>query len=235
MRNQCIAVLNDRLEPCPSWVVGQIHIAGTGLALGYWADVERTAAAFVQHPGSGQRWYRTGDLGRRLPDGNIEFLGRNDTQVKVQGFRIELGEIESTMARHPDVAAAVAVAVGERQAEKRLGGFYVLRPGAELAPEALRDWLRRQLPEYMVPMLLAPLDALPLSRNGKVDRNALPTAALAGGAAALTGNGEPVPPRDAFEEQVAALWCEVLSLPSVGVTDDFFAMGGDSMLAIRLL
>lgn len=233
MRNQRVEVLNERLEPCPNWVVGQIHISGVGLALGYWGDQARTQAAFVTHTASGMRWYRTGDLGRRLPDGNIEFLGRNDTQVKVQGYRIELGEIETAMARHPDVAAAVAVAAGERQAEKRLGGFYVLRPGATLAPEALRDWLRCQLPDYMVPLLLAPIEALPLSRNGKLDRSALPTRAMmAGGGQA---DDQPVPPRDAWEARIAALWCELLALPEVGVHDDFFARGGDSMLAIRLL
>ena len=231
MRNQKIDVLNDRLEPCPTWVVGQIHLGGIGLALGYWGDTARSEAAFVAHPGSGERWYRAGDLGRRLPDGNIEFLGRNDTQVKVQGYRIELGEIESVMARHPAIADAVAVAVGERHSEKRLGGFYVARPGQALTPEALRHWLRGQLPEYMVPLALAPIERLPLSRNGKVDRAALPALFDAPAAAAA----DRVPPRDAFEAQVAAIWCDVLKLDQVGVFDDFFAVGGDSMLAIKLL
>lgn len=235
MRNQRIEVLNDRLEPCPTWVVGQIHIAGTGLALGYFGDSTRTETAFVRHPGRGERWYRTGDLGRRLPDGNIEFLGRNDNQVKVQGMRIELGEIEAALARHPQVQQAVAAALGEHQAEKRLVGWYV--PAAdtpELAPEDLREWLRSQLPEYMVPLLLLPLQEVALTRNGKVDRAALPVPAILSGSD-TEASSEPVPPRDAHEAAIAAIWCEVLKLPAVGVHDDFFAVGGDSMLAIRVL
>jgi amino acid adenylation domain-containing protein len=229
MRNQTIDVLNDALEPCPDWVTGQICIGGIGLALRYWGDREKTARSFVTHPRTGERLYRTGDLGRRLPDGNIEFLGRSDCQVKVQGHRIELGEIEAVLARHPAVREAVAVAVGERAGEKRLGAFFV--PRAAVDPAELRRWLLERLPEYMVPQHLRAIDALPLTANGKVDRNGLPplfemTAARA---------AERVAPRTDAEARVAEVWCEVLGVDGVGALDDFFGSGGDSMLAIKLL
>ncbi|HJW10546.1 MAG TPA: amino acid adenylation domain-containing protein, partial [Albitalea sp.] len=230
MRNQSIDVLNDKLEPCPDWVAGEIYLGGVGLAMGYWGDAEKTAASFVTHPRSGERLYRTGDLGRRLPDGNIEFLGRNDFQVKVQGYRIELGEIEAVLAQHPAIRDAVAVAVGERHSEKRLGAFFVAQPQQEVDSAQLRRWLLERLPEYMVPQSLQPIDALPLTGNGKVDRSALPP--LFEAAAELVPS---VPPRNAGESRVAAIWCEVLNAESVGALDDFFAIGGDSMLAIKLL
>jgi amino acid adenylation domain-containing protein len=231
MRNQSIEVLNDRLEPCPDWVVGPIYIGGVGLALGYWGDEAKTAASFVRRPCSGERLYRTGDLGRRLPDGNIEFLGRNDFQVKVQGHRIELGEIESVLLQHPSVRDAVALASGERHAEKRLAAFIVAHAGHEVDLVALRRWLLQRLPEYMVPLALRAIEELPLTANGKVDRSALPAPFETASSRAT----ESVPPRNDAERQVAAIWCEVLGLAGIGVFDDFFAIGGDSMLAIKLL
>jgi amino acid adenylation domain-containing protein len=231
MRNQSIDVLNDRLDPCPDWVVGPIYLGGVGLAVGYWGDAAKTAASFVRHPRTGERLYRTGDLGRRLPDGNIEFLGRNDFQVKVQGHRIELGEIEAVLTQHPDVRDAVAVAAGERHAEKRLAAFFVPQPGREVDAVALRRWLLEHLPEYMVPQALRAIEQLPLTANGKVDRSALP----APFEHASLRRAESVPPRCEAEQRVAVIWAEVLGLDSVGVHDDFFAIGGDSMLAIKLL
>lgn len=231
MRNQTIDVLSERLDPCPDWVVGPIYLGGIGLALGYWGDEAKTSAAFVRHPRTGERLYRTGDLGRRLPDGNIEFLGRNDFQVKVQGYRIELGEIESVLAQHPDVRDAVALAAGERHAEKRLAAYFVPQPGCEVDVVALRRWLLERLPEYMVPQALRAIEQLPLTANGKVDRSALP----APFEHASERLAESVPPSTDAERQVAAIWGEVLGLNDIGVHDDFFAIGGDSMLAIKLL
>ena len=231
MRNQTIDVLSERLDPCPDWVVGPIYIGGIGLALGYWGDEAKTSAAFVHHPRTGERLYRTGDLGRRLPDGNIEFLGRNDFQVKVQGYRIELGEIESVLAQHPEVREAVALAAGERHAEKRLAAYFVPQSGCEVDVVALRRWLLERLPEYMVPQALRSIEQLPLTANGKVDRSALP----APFEHASERLAESVPPRTDAEHQVAAIWGEVLNLNGIGVHDDFFAVGGDSMLAIKLL
>ncbi len=231
MRNQTIDVLNERLEPCPDWVTGSIYIGGVGLALGYWGDEAKTAASFVHHPRTGERLYRTGDLGRRLPDGNIEFLGRDDLQVKVQGYRIELGEIEAVLAQHPAIRDVVALAVGERHAEKRLAAFFVPQPGQDVDVVALRQWLLARLPEYMVPQALQAIEQLPLTANGKVDRGALPDPFEH----VASRREESVPPRSDAEARVAAIWCEVLGLAGIGVFDDFFAIGGDSMLAIKLL
>ncbi|TFW28927.1 non-ribosomal peptide synthetase [Massilia horti] len=230
MRHQEVRVLDHRLEDAPDWVTGLLYIGGIGLARGYWEAPELTAAAFVTDPRTGERLYRTGDLGRRLGDGNIEFLGRQDQQVKVQGFRIELGEIEAALLRHPAVRAAVAVCQGERHAEKRLGAFYCRHPGCELDVVELRSFLLAQLPQYMVPHALRELDDLPLSANGKVDRKLLP---------GLDAAPEPaqarVAPRGPVEAAIAALWAELLGVTQVGVTADFFQLGGDSMCAIKLL
>jgi amino acid adenylation domain-containing protein len=230
MRNQSIHVLDHRMEPAPTWVAGSLYLGGIGLALGYWDNPALTDAAFVTHPRTGERLYRTGDLGRRLADGNIEFLGRQDQQVKVQGFRIELGEIEAALLQHPSIREAVVVCHGERHAEKRLGAFYCLRPGATLDVAALRGFLLARLPAYMVPHALRPLDELPLSSNGKVDRRLLP----APDAAPLVVR-ERVGPRDATEAAVATLWRTLLEVPEVGVTEDFFQAGGDSLFAIKMV
>ncbi|MCB1956132.1 MAG: amino acid adenylation domain-containing protein, partial [Rhodocyclaceae bacterium] len=230
LRGQAVRVVDHRLEPSPTWVTGEIVIAGAGLAQGYWNDPERTAAAFVTHPRSGERLYRTGDLGRLLPDGNIEFLGREDQQVKVQGYRIELGDIEAALLQHPAVRSAVAVCQGERHGEKRLGAFFCLRPGYEVAVPELRSFLLERLPEYMVPLAMRELASLPLSANGKVDRKALPELE-----ASAPRQVADVAPRNDGERRIAAIWQQILGLDSVGVESDFFALGGDSMMAIKLL
>ncbi len=181
MVNQRFHVLNEALEPCPVWVLGQLHIGGIGLAQGYWRDAERTRASFVTHVRTGERLYRTGDLGRYLPDGNIEFLGREDLQVKIQGYRVELGEIEHALARHPAVRSAVVTAVGERGGNKRLAAYVVAEPKQVPPSRDLRHWLEQKLPAYMVPAAFVILDQLPLSANGKVNRLALPNPASVSG------------------------------------------------------
>ncbi len=173
MDNQRFYVLDQRLEPRPVWVPGELYIGGIGLAKGYWRDEERTAASFIHHPHTGERLYRTGDMGRYLPDGNIEFLGREDFQVKVQGYRIELGEIEAALTQHPAVGTGVVVAVGERQ-KKRLVGYVVPADGSVPQGDELQRYLKEKLPEHMVPSVFVNLEALPLTANGKVDRQALP-------------------------------------------------------------
>ncbi len=173
MRNQRFHVLNRALEPCPVWVPGDLYIGGIGLAKGYWRDEAKTQASFITHPHTGERLYRTGDRGRYLPDGNIEFMGREDFQVKIQGFRVELGEIEAALLGHPGIRAAAVAAVGERQDAKRLVG-YVVGEGAVPATEDLQAFLAAKLPAYMVPATFVTLPAMPLTANGKVDRRALP-------------------------------------------------------------
>jgi acyl carrier protein len=229
LRNQTIHVLNDALEPCPVWVAGHIHIGGIGLAQGYWQDAGKSAASFPIHPRTGERLYRTGDLGRWLPDGNVEFLGREDFQVKIQGYRIELGEIEAALNRHEGVADSVVLAIGERQEGKRLAAFVVGRGDAAPDSEALRAFLRHKLPDYMVPTTFAWLDAFPLSVNGKVDRKALTAQASAAQVQAL------VAPRTDTEEALAVLVQRTLGVEQVGVETNFFEMGFDSLQGTALV
>jgi len=229
MVNQSFAVLDDALDPRPLWTPGQLFIGGVGLAKGYWRDSEKTAASFVTHPRSGERLYRTGDLGRYLPGGAIEFLGREDFQVKVQGHRIELGEIEAALLRHPAVRAAVAVAVGDARGQKRLVAYVVLDEGSEATAEEVRVFLAGKLPEHMVPGVFLFLEELPLTANGKVDRKALPAPE------ALEAKTEYEAPRNDVERRLAEIWQEQLGGAEIGIHDNFFELGGDSLMAIRVI
>ncbi|MCZ7434491.1 non-ribosomal peptide synthetase/type I polyketide synthase [Streptomyces sp. WMMC1477] len=234
LRNQTFHVLDAGMRPCPVWAVGELYIGGVGVAEGYWRDEERTAASFVTHPATGERLYRTGDLGRRRPDGTIEFLGREDFQVKVGGFRIELGEIEAALLRHDGVREAAVAAPGDRH-NRRLVAYVVPgTPGAERTPEGdqdLADDVRALaegvLPAYMVPAAFVVLDRLPLSSNGKVDRSALPdpTAATAG------GGGEAGP----LAVRLAEIVAEVVGTPGIGPRDNFFSVGGNSIMGIQVV
>ncbi|MFF7407950.1 amino acid adenylation domain-containing protein [Streptomyces lydicus] len=228
MRNQRFHVLDEALRPRPVRVPGDLYIAGAGLARGYLGDEAKTRAAFLRHPVTGERLYRTGDLGRYLPDGTIEFLGRADSQVKIQGHRIELGEVEAALLRRPDVRAAAAVAEGERGGPRRLVGYAV--SGA--SEDELREALGRELPGYMVPARIVLLDELPLTDNGKVNRRLLPSPEET-----APRPGEAVAPRDAAERLLAEIWAEFFEPASgpVGVTANFFDLGGDSMLAVRMM
>lgn len=231
MKNQSFHVLNERLDPCPVWVTGHLYIGGVGLASGYWHDEEKTNGSFIVQPQTGQRLYRTGDLGRYLPDGNIEFLGREDLQVKILGNRIELGEIEATLSRHPAVRTAVVSTVGELRGHKRLVGYVVSSQEEKPTQAELRAFLKQKLPDYMVPTVFLMIDALPLSANGKIDRQALPTFKY------VSRDNEKgfVAPRTPTEETVAKVICQVLGVEQVGVYDNFFEMGGESLLAIQAL
>lgn len=230
LSHQQVHVLDHRLGERETWVPGELYISGVGVALGYWRDARQSAERFIA-AADGRRMYRTGDWGRYLPNGEIEFLGRDDLQVKVQGFRIELGEIESTLQRHPSVRASVVAVVGERQGGKRLVAHVVVRPDAAFDAEALRSFLAARLPTHMVPSAIVPLDALPLSANGKVDRKRLPSALPSHAGAPH----EPVAARDGVEAQLLDIWHELLSHRPIGVTDTFFEIGGDSLLAVRLV
>ncbi|GAA2898270.1 hypothetical protein GCM10010517_63360 [Streptosporangium fragile] len=228
MRNQTFHVLDDALRPRPTGVPGQLYIGGVGLARGYLRDEAKTAASFIVHPETGERLYRTGDLGRFLPGGDIEFLGREDFQVKVQGYRIELGEIEAALTQHPDVRAAVVVVQGEPRGAKRLVAFVVPQEGHGL-PQDLRTFLGAKLPEYMVPGVYLEIGELPLTANGKVDRRALVVPEDVAGEDAPPYEA----PRTALEKAVAEVWSSMLQVEHVGVHDNFFALGGDSLMAMR--
>ncbi|MGV4925651.1 non-ribosomal peptide synthase/polyketide synthase [Streptomyces sp. BHT-5-2] len=224
-------VLDPWLRPVPVGAPGELHLAGTGVARGYFARPGLTARCFLPDPFGppGERMYRTGDLVRWDAEGRLEYLGRTDDQVKVRGFRIELGEVEAGLARHPDVAAAAARVVAA-DGHKRLVGYVVARDGTAPDPVEVRAFLARGLPDHLVPALVVPLERLPLGPTGKLDRRALP----APGPAATPAAGH-VPPRTDAERVLAAVWAEVLGVPQVGAEDNYFALGGDSILSIRIV
>jgi len=222
-------ILNERLEDCPVWVPGEMCCAGVGLTKGYWRNEEKTRASFLTHPVTGDRLYRTGDLGRFLPDGNIEFLGREDFRLKIRGFRIEAGEIEAALNEYPAVKASIVTAFGENHSQKRLVAYIVPQQNAAPAVEELRQFLSEKLPDYMVPSAFIVLDALPLSANGKVNRKALPEPD-----AAIQPEKIFVAPRTPIEEMLARICCEVLGLEQLSIADNFFELGGNSLLAIQL-
>ena len=232
--NVRIFVLDRDLQPLPVGVPGEICIAGVAVGEGYWQQPEKTAAAFVACPfpeaGTG-KMYRTGDLGRWLADGSIEFLGRLDQQVKVRGFRIEPGEIEEVMTQHPAVQDAAVVAVEDGGGNRRLVGHYVTHRDQSLAAGELREFLKGRLADHMVPASLVPLVALPQTPLGKVDRRAL---ARMGASASAPAAGQ-VPPRNALERTIAEIWAKVVGVQSVGALDNFFEIGGDSILSIHVV
>ncbi|HEU4884734.1 MAG TPA: amino acid adenylation domain-containing protein, partial [Longimicrobium sp.] len=225
--NTQVYILDGAGQPVPIGVAGEMYIGGAGVALGYLNRPELTAGRFVKNPFAGGRMYRTGDLGRWLPDGTIEFLGRNDFQVKVRGYRIELGEIEARLAEHPAVREAVVLAREDVPGDRRLVAYYV---GAEGVEAELRAHLGERLPEYMVPAAFVALDALPLTANGKLDRRALPAPE---GDAYARGSYEA--PLGEIETALAEIWTEVLGVDRVGRRDHFFELGGHSLLAIKLI
>jgi amino acid adenylation domain-containing protein len=224
-------------RPVPIGVPGELWLGGEGLARGYLNRPDRTAERFLPDPFSsspGERLYRTGDLVRHLPNGDMEFLGRVDRQVKIRGLRIELGEIEAALGNHPQVAECAVLVLGQG-ADKRLAAFVVARPpGAPDLAARLREHLRRTLPDYMVPASFRLLEAFPQTPTGKLDRRALAHLAGTGG---IPGpeTGERVEPRDVLELELARIWAEVLEIPRAGVRDDFFALGGHSLMAVRLM
>ncbi|QMU70574.1 non-ribosomal peptide synthase/polyketide synthase [Streptacidiphilus sp. P02-A3a] len=224
-------VLDDRLRPVPVGVPGQLFLAGTGVARGYLGRPGLTASRFPADPYGppGRRMYRTGDLARWTADGDLVYLGRTDDQVKVRGFRIELGEVEAALAAHPRVSAAAARVV-EHDGHRRLVGYAVPRDGGLPDPAQWRAFLGRTLPDHLVPALVVPLERLPLGATGKLDRRALPDPVWA----APAGRGDR-PPRTDAERTLAAIWSEVLGQPEVNADDNYFALGGDSILGIQIV
>ncbi|MGM9334861.1 non-ribosomal peptide synthase/polyketide synthase [Streptomyces murinus] len=222
-----VHVLDARLRPVPPGCAGELYLAGEGVARGYLGRPGDTAARFLADPSGapGERMYRTGDLARRRPDGTVEFLGRADDQVKIRGFRVEPGEAETALAAHPDITDITVLAREDRPGARRLVA-YVVGPAADDIEE-LRAFAARTLPDYLVPAAFVPLAALPLSRNGKVDRSALPAPDTRPGHARVA-------PRTEAERRTTDVFGEVLGSEPPGAEDDFFQLGGDSILSIRL-
>ncbi|MGC5053607.1 non-ribosomal peptide synthetase [Micromonospora sp. DT48] len=230
--NTQVHLLDEQGRLVPLGARGEICLGGDNLARGYLGRPDLTAERFVENtvdPARSPRLYRTGDLGRRRADGVIEYLGRLDDQVKLRGQRIELGEIESVALRHPAVSAAVVVMREVRPGDERLIAYLVAAAGADADTEAVRDHLRTHLPDYMVPAHTVWLDAIPLNRSGKADRKALPDPVLT-----REPGRDYVPPADDLEERIAALWVDVLGVDQVGRDDNFFDLGGHSLLLTKL-
>jgi len=242
--NQRFYVLNDGLDPCQPWVTGHLYIGGIGLAKGYWRDEERTSASFIVHPRTGERLYRTGDLGRYMEDGNIEFLGREDSQVKLNGFRIELGEIETALRTHPCVADCYVLArtwrnwteaaTPSKNAEVRnrfLIAYVVRHPGITFSEADIRSYLRQKIPDFMVPSRVLEIENVPLSGNGKVDRRALPDPDEI-----IRSSETLLAPRTDLERILVGMWSAMLGLAAekIGVKDNFFDLGGNSLLLVKV-
>jgi acyl carrier protein len=232
--NTQVYILDGDLNPLPIGVVGEIYIGGDGVARGYLNRPELTAEKFIPDPFSnepGARIYKTGDLARSLPDGNIVFLGRTDHQVKIRGYRIELGEIEALLAQHLTIKESVVLAREDTAGDQRLVAYVVGAGGSNPSAHDLRSFLQQKLPEYMVPSAFIFLESLPLTPSGKLDRKALPA----------PDQRNPdfeesfVPPRTLVEEMLAGIWAEVLKLDKVGVHDNFFDLGGHSLMAMQVV
>lgn len=231
--NTQLYILDEFLEPVPIGVPGLLYVGGDCLAQGYWRQPDLTSERFIPNPFGVALGpiFATGDRARWLSDGNIEYLGRQDTQTKVRGFRIELGEIEANLMAHPLVRQAAVAVTGRIPDAAQLTAYVVYHDGSALLPEELRAFLRARLPLFMVPVTFVQLAEMPLLSSGKVDRRALPEPAT-GGAAARHPHIEP---RNDVERQLAAIWRELLDVKEFGVTDNFFYLGGDSLLAIQVL
>ncbi|ACC81021.1 non-ribosomal peptide synthetase [Nostoc punctiforme] len=232
--NTQIYILAQDRQPVPIGTPGELYIGGDGLARGYLNRPELTKEKFIPHPfekAEGSRLYKTGDLARFLPDGNIEFLGRVDHQVKIRGFRIELGEIEALLSQHSDVQQAVVIAREDIPGDQRLVAYIVLKQKLDVSVTSLKRFLQEKLPNYMVPAVFVILDSLPLTPNGKVDRQNLP----------VCDRSRPdleetfVAPRNSTEATLASIWAELLGLEQIGIDDNFFNLGGHSLIAAQIL
>jgi amino acid adenylation domain-containing protein len=227
-------LLDDSLEPVPNGLPGEIYLGGVGLARGYLGRPDLTAERYIPDPFSGEagaRLHKTGDLGRRLPNGDIHFIGRGDQQVKLRGYRIEPGEVQQSLLSHPAVRDAVVIAQAGASGEKRLAAYCVTMPGREVSASELRGFLRQRLPDFMVPSTFLMLDSLPLNENGKLDKRALAALALD----SPESESQWAAPRTETEQTLARIWCEILEIERVGIYDNFFDLGGHSLLATRIM
>jgi amino acid adenylation domain-containing protein len=227
--NVRVYILNNDLKMVPVGITGEIYLAGPQLARGYLNRQSLTAERFLADPYvTGERMYRTGDLGRWLPDGNIEYLGRIDDQVKVNGYRIEVGEIETVLVRHREVSQAVVLVVQDGQRNRRLTAYIV--GNSTIDRSELLAYLRNYLPEYIVPAIIVQLENLPLTANGKIDRKALAELSVTD-----AGLGAYAPPRTELEHQLTRIWQELLGVERIGINDNFFELGGNSILVTRMI
>ena len=231
--NTCVYLLDENLSPVADGEAGEICIAGAGVSPGYLNRDDLTAQSFAADPFDprGGRLYRTGDLGRLLPDGQISFLGRKDDQIKMRGFRIEPAEITAALNTHPAVRESAVVARGETDSGRLLAAYIVFESGQNAAAEELQEWLRSRLPDYMVPRVFVRLESLPLTASGKLDRRALPEPAEENG----MRDGAADAPRSEIELKLAAIVAGLLKIGSVGVEENFFMLGGNSLLGAQLM
>lgn len=232
--NTEVFILDEHLQQVPAGTTGELHVGGEGLARGYLNQPALTAEKFIPHPFSsvpGSRLYKTGDLARYLPDGEIAFIGRIDDQIKIRGYRIEPGEIATTLGQHPTVLSSYVMAREDCKAEKQLVAYVVPTPGSRPSYGELRDFLLTHLPEYMVPSVFVSLDSLPLTANGKVDRRALPLPHESN----LLRQGPCDLAQTLVEKRVAVIVANLLGLPQVGVNDNFFLLGGHSLLGTQVI
>jgi amino acid adenylation domain-containing protein len=231
--NTQVYILNNYLQPVPIGIPGELHIGGIQVALGYHNLPELTLEKFIADPFTNDthaRLYKTGDSARYLPDGNIEFLGRIDHQVKVRGFRIELGEIEAVLSQHSAIRECMVVAHKNKNNEKQLVAYLALKAAQIVPVNELRSFLKSKLPEYMIPAAFVFLESFPLAPNGKVDRHALPPPDTSW----LGSPDEFVAPQTPTEERLAAIWADLLGIDKISAHDNFFELGGHSLLAVRL-
>jgi natural product biosynthesis luciferase-like monooxygenase protein len=235
--NTQIHIVDKSFQPVPAGVPGELLIGGAGVVRGYFNRPDLTAEKFVPNPfadnnvtNGDSRLYRTGDLARFLPDGRIEFLGRLDHQVKLRGYRIELGEVEAALRQYPDVKDCVSIVREDVPGDKRLVAYVVLQPRKQLQANSLREHLKSKLPDYMIPSAFVPLETLPLTPNGKVDRKVLPSPR-----AVAEPEKESAAPKTELEQTVAKISSELLGVPKIGLRENFFELGGNSLLATQLI
>ena len=230
--NVKLYIVDQNLQIVPVGVIGELCIAGVGVGMGYINDTERTNEKFIPNPfsnGKSERLYKTGDLARYLADGNIEYIGRIDNQVKIRGFRIELGEIEAALNAHEQIELAVVIAREDIPGDRRLVA-YVVASHKSITTKEVRELIRGKLPEYMVPNAIVILESLPLTPNGKIDRRALPAPTERTGIEV-----DLVAPRTPIEAKLVEIWAQVLRVNAVGIYDNFFSLGGDSILSIQII